>query len=304
MSRLRLAPIGLLSALVLAACVGIGGTPGSSATTASSATIAPSGSPVSTIAHPTGPTDVILRMATGGGFVGPGVLLTEIPEFTLYGDGTLIFRDPATSYIEPSPLDGVARRTPFRSARLAEAEVQAVLADAIGPGGLGTAQELYMPCCIADAPSTVFTLDAGDLDKTVTVGALGFESPNEGPDHADRKAFQDLARRLLAPDLGAATASPYEPADYRGILSGGVDPGTAVVGTPRRWPWMTFGPEGFQPSADAGGPLTPTRTLSAADVAALGIADLEGGADSIALKTSDGRVYGLALRPLLPDEKA
>ncbi len=46
----------------------------------------------------------------------------------------------------------------------------------------------------------------------------------------------------------------------------------------------------------------PTRTLTAADVAALHLEGVEGGASSIALKTADGKVYLLALRPLLPDE--
>lgn len=308
MSRLCLAPIGLLSTLLLSACVGAGASPGTSA--APSATSAPAASPsqaaspssVPAIAHPTGPTDVILRMATGGGFVAPGTLLTEIPEFSLYGDGRLVFRDPATSYVEPSPTDGVARRLPFQSARLTEDQVQAILADAIGPGGLEKAEELYVPCCIADAPSTTFTLHAGGLDKTVTVGALGFESPNQGQDQAERAAFQALARRLVEPALGATTATTFEPAAYRGILSDAValDPSVAT----RPWPWTTFGPDGFTPSADAGALPIPRRTLQASDVAALGIAEIEGGADSIALKTSDGKVYQLALRPLLPDERS
>jgi hypothetical protein len=297
---------------MVAGCVGVGGSPGPSAipsssgsptaTVGPSATGQPSGSPLATIEHRTGPTDVILRMATGGGFVAPGVLLTEIPEFTLYGDGTVVYRDPATSYIEPSPSDGVARRQAFQTAKLSEAQVQAILADAIGPGGLGTAEELYTPCCIADAPSTTFTLRTTDLDKTVTVGALGFDSPNQGADAAARTAFQALAKRLVAPDLGTVTPATYVPAAYRGILYDAVDISPSAPSI--AWPWATFGPDGFTVSSDPGAMQVPTRTLSADDVAALSIDGLEGGADSMALKTSDGKIHVLAVRPLLPDERS
>ena len=168
--------------------------------------------------------------------------------------GPSSIRDPATSYIEPSPSDGVARRQAFQTAKLSEAQVQAILADAIGPGGLGTAEELYTPCCIADAPSTTFTLRTTDLDKTVTVGALGFDSPNQGADAAARTAFQALAKRLVAPDLGTVTPATYVPAAYRGILYDAVDISPSAPST--AWPWTTFGPDGFtvviRPGGDAG----------------------------------------------------
>jgi hypothetical protein len=292
MSRPRLISIGLLSTLLLAACVGVGESPGAS--------VGSTGTPSSAIDHPTGATDVILRMATGGGLLAPGALLAEIPEFTLYGDGRVVFRDPAGSYVEPYRPDGIGLRLPFRTARLDEAQVQAILGDAIGRGGLGTARASYPPIGIADAPSTTFTLRAGGLDKQVTVGALGFEQPQPGPDDEARAAFQALARRLVAPELGGATAVDYAPSAYRGILSDAVDPSSTVQ--PRPWPWTTYGPDDFLPSTEPGAFATPTRTLSAADVGALQLDGVEGGASSIALKTADGKVYLLALRPLLPDE--
>lgn len=307
MSRLRLAPIGLLSTILLSACVGVGASPGASAAPSADPGTSPGPSQAASpssgavIAHPTGPKDVILRMATGGGFVAPGTLLAEIPEFSLYGDGTVVARDLATSYVEPSPPGGVAHRTPFQTAHLTEAEVQRILADTIGPGGLGDAKEVYVPCCVADAPSTTFTLRAGGLDKTVTVGALGIEAPSQGTDQAERTAFQELAARLVALDLGTSAAT-YEPAAYRGVLSDAVSPDPSVATRP--WPWTAFGPDGFTSSSAAGAMPIPTRTLSAADVEDLGIDDLEGGADAITLKTVAGKVYLLALRPLLPDERS
>jgi hypothetical protein len=291
MSRLRSIPAVALVGLLAAACVGAGASPGSSSSPA------PSASPA--IEYPTDPTAVILRMSTGGGFVAPGVLLTEVPEFSLYGDGTVVFRDPSRIYPAQSPADGVQRLLPFSTARLSTAAVQALLADAIGPGGLGAARDRYDPCCIADAPSTTFTIKTGGVDKQVTVGALGFEQPDPGPDAAARKAFQALAERLHQPDLGGAPATDYAPAAYRGILFDAID----VSPTARTidWPWTDFGPSGFKPSADPSSMQTPIRTLTAADVAKLGLDGVAGGAQSILLK-SDGRIYALSLRPLLPDE--
>ena len=241
-------------------------------------------------------------MSTGGGFVAPGVLLTEIPEFSLYGDGTIVFRDPTTAYLAPSPSDGVPRLAPFTTARLDESAVQALLADAIGRGGLGTASEQYAPCCIADAPSTTFTLRAGGLDKQVTVGALGFEQPQQSPDGPARAAFQALAERLHQPDLGGAAATDYTPTAYRGVLFDAID--VSQTAPSIAWPWIDFGPSGFKPSEDPSSMQTPIRTLTAAEVATLGLEGLAGGAQSILLKTSDGRIFALSLRPLLPDEKS
>jgi hypothetical protein len=298
MSRLRLASIGLLPIVLLAACVGTGGSPGASR--GPGASPSPTESPGPAIDHPSGATDVILRMATGGGFLAPGALLTEVPEFTLYGDGTVIFRDPATSYIEPMRPDGIGLRVPFQVAHLSEAQVQAILADAIGPGGIGTAREDYPPCCVADAPSTTFTIYSGGLEKVVTVGALGFDEPQSSPDAGARTAFAALARRLVAPNLGGATVADFVPGAYRGILiEGQLDPSGTVE--PRAWPWTSFGPADFTPSGADGLPV-PTRTLTAADVAALHLEGVEGGANTISLKTDDGKTYLLALRPLLPDE--
>ena len=38
---------------------------------------------------------MILRYEEGGGFMMAGFIATQAPIFTLYGDGTVIFRNPA-----------------------------------------------------------------------------------------------------------------------------------------------------------------------------------------------------------------
>ena len=241
-------------------------------------------------------------MSTGGGFVAPGFLLTEAPEFSLYGDGTVVFRNPADVVPAPVPDDGVFRNAPFRRARLTEAQIQELLEFAIGPGALGIARAQYDPCCVADAPSTTFTLRAGGLDKEVAVGALDFDDPQNGPDTLVRKAFKALAERLRNFDRGGVPSPAYVPAAYRGILSDGNGGGLNVP--IHDWPWTTFGPDGFTSAADPNSLPTPMRTLTADDVAALKVSGIEGGAQSIALKTADGKVFLLGLRPLLPGEKS
>src|SRR3954468_13768437 len=89
------------------------GAPSPSATPPSAS---PSVVPAGTIDHPTGATDVILRYDEGGGVVMPAFAATMVPWFTLYGDGTMIFRNPN---LEPPPAQGsVMPQGPMRVARL------------------------------------------------------------------------------------------------------------------------------------------------------------------------------------------
>ncbi len=290
----RLIPLALSTVSILAACTSAGGPPPTASPTP---TVAPSLG----IDHPTGATQIVLRMSTGGGFVAPGVLATEVPEFSLYGDGTVVFRDPTAAPPAPVPDDGIYRGAPFKTARLREGQMQDLLAFAIGPGGLGMARDEYAPGGIADAPSTTFTLQADGRQKTVTVGALDFDQPQPGPDTTARAAFRQLAAHLRQLDENGIEAGPYAPSAYRGILADGA---AGVGGAPAHdWPW-TFGPDTFTAPADPSAFATPTRTLTADDVAALKVSGTSGGAQSIALRTDDGKVYLLSLRPLLPDEKS
>jgi hypothetical protein len=256
---------------------------------------------VATIDHPSGPTDVILRLAPGGGFVAPGVLLTEIPEFTLYGDGTVVYRDPATSYVEPPPSDAEATGT-------IPAATAAALPPLEPPGERAGFQGVRVMPQVSDsvkpqiAPSTTFTLqDDRPRQDRHRQGAPGSILRTRVPTR-QRAGFQALARRLVAPGPRDRHAGDVRPALYRGILYDALDLSPSAPST--KWPWTTFGPDGFAVSSDPVAMQVPTRTLSAADVAALSIDGLEGGADSMALKTSDGKIHVLALRPLLPDERS
>ena len=284
--RTALAASVVVAAVVLAGCGrGPGGSPEPSASAGA-------------ISHPTGATDLVLRVFVGGGFVPPGYLATEAPAFSLYGDGTVIFRD--TTAPLPTSLDGIARGRPFEQVRLSEAAVQALLASALDVGGLRTAREQYtLP--VADAPTTTFTIAADGLRRQVSVNGLGIvPDTGGGTDRAQLLALATLRDQLLAFGTTASGATPWEAERYRGTLL------EATTGTGRPWPWPTFTPDTFTNVSDSGSLAWPTRMLSRAEVAALGIPDLGGGAMGILLQSpvSGGPLLSLNLRPLLPDEKS
>ena len=254
------------------------------------------GPPPVTIDHPTGATDVVLRFEEGGGFVPLGYLVTQAPSFTLYGDGTVVFRDQFGEGVPPGPI---VRDVAFETAVLVEEQVQALLAFALNNGGLGIARESYENNMVADAPTSIFTVNAGGLSKTVSVYALGLEGP-EVADGPARIAFAALAERLRAFDAGVDTVV-YEPERYRGVLYDAFGGGQG-----RAWPWPDIAPSDFVALNDPEVPSTgfPSRVVSRDEVALLGLDGSEGGVQGIILDGPDGAVYSLALRPLLPDEDA
>jgi hypothetical protein len=293
------------SVIVVVAC---GGSTASSAPSASQppATSGPSGSPVGTptaspatvgaIDHATGATDVILRYDVGGGFVPAGFFASQTPVFTLYGDGRVVFRNINSP---PPEADGPAiPNLPLRTARLSEQQIQEVLTLAIAQAGLGIARTDYPNPMIADAPTTTFTIDAGGVDKTVSIMALGMDDPGV-PDRPARAAFNVLAERLGDFDRGGSvTTDEYIPERYRGVLLEGF-PGDVP---PAAWPWTDVAPTDFVSKGAADAFPTPTHTLTPAQVESLGVTPFTGGFQNLLLEGPDKKVYSLAVRPLLPED--
>ena len=252
------------------------------------------------IDHPTGAMDVVLRYEEGGGFMMPSFLATIVPHFTLYGDGTVIFRDPRD---EAPPAAGpIMRQNQFRTAALSEEQVQELLAFALGEGGLGVARPTYENPMIADAGTTVFTVRAGGLDKTVSIYALGLD--DEGvPDRPARAAFSRLAERLIDLDSGGAfPTDAYVPTAYRAVL---LDDGGFAGPNPMNWPFGDLTPADFAVDPANQDMQFPSRVMTPAEIDAMGLADYEGGLSGITiLGPGDGTSYTFSLRPLLPDESA
>ena len=308
---------GLAAALLLGACTaGAGSSPTLAPSAAPSVT--PGGPPVMSpeaspsaptgaISHPTGAVDVVLRLSEGGGMMIPTYTLAQVPYFTLYGDGTVIYRPISEPLPEVPPGDPL-RFPQLHVATMTEDQVQALLRDALGPGGLGVAREKYDTMFVSDAPTALFEIDADDREKTVSVYALGFapaDPNNPGPDDEILAAMGAFGERLRNFDQevanGTATdAGLYEPTGYLGSLLAG----DFAEGPAQPWPWTEFGPDDFATTGDGTGFGFPTRALTLDEVAALGIDDPAGGVSGIPLAGPDGTVYVLGIRPLLPDEAA
>src|SRR5262245_41341949 len=253
-----------LTATVLAACTPTGG--GSPSPSASpSATPTPSGTPVG-IEHKTGAKDVVLRFEEGGGFVPMGWLAGQAPTFTLYGDGTVIFRD--WSKPQPAAIGDSSPQLPYQIVKLTEEEVQQLLEYVIGPGALGIARAQYNDAMCADCPTAVFTINAGGNSKTVSVLGLGFDNP-QSPDALVLKQLADAGTRLR--EFKAANAPVWHPDRYRGVLS------ADAFGAGRDWPWPALGPIDWHEITLPDGATWNARTMSAAEIDALNMDGIEGG---------------------------
>lgn len=286
-------------AILVAACSAAGGSP---APASPGASVAPSVAPAATadpdaVEHKTGATDVLLRYEEGGGFVMPAFTAAAVPHFTLYGDGTIIFRNPMA---EAPPAEGsVFKMNPLRTARLSEAQIQELLLLALGEGGLAVARPNYSNDMVADASTAVFTIEAGGVKKTVSIYALGLEM--EGvPDGPARVQFKKLADRLADFDQGGTIPTDlYQPEAYRGVLFEA--PGIEATDV-REWPWSNIKPADFTPDPDPNANQFPHRRLTIEEVDAFGITDYQGGFQNLVLKGPDDKLYTFSLRPLLPGE--
>ena len=281
------------SGLVIAALLAGNTAAGAQSASPQASQVTPIGSsaPVTGVSHPTGATDVVLRMDTAGGFTPLTYGLTQAPEFTLYGDGTVVFRPSANPEGDGFP--------PFVQATMNDAQMDALLAYALGPGGLRDARDSYQHRQITDQPTTVFSIDANGVDKSVAVYALGMTQP-EGEDAAAYQGFQELG--VLLANFGEQVAQghaqdprPYQPAEYRAFLSPPRDPSVTAV----PWPWPELTIDDFQRYGDhedvlvAG--LTPAQAAQVTTTPS-------GGVPSIPILTPDGTPVTLSVRPLLPDE--
>jgi hypothetical protein len=296
--RGRLVVVPALLALATVAC-----SPGVPATNAPSSpnpsggpTAGPSAGPTvgptieGAIAHPTGPRDVVLRIEETGGLMPVESSVTYTPTFTLYGDGTVIWRDNFA--MPPDSSDNLIRPAPLMITRLDEGTIQTLLAEAIGPGALGVAVGPYNELMGADIPSTIFTINAGGIPepKRVEVVAL---SPEAHPKNRQVvAALAGLAEKLRAFDT-LVSEQPYVPTDYRGVLM----PTEQAFGPVVDWPWPDISPDDFGGDNES----FRTRQMTADEVDALGIDNIASGVAGFVLQDGED-LYSFALRPLLPDD--
>jgi hypothetical protein len=289
-----------LLCVLLLACTGQPGAPTSSPghspapTDGPTSTPAPSPSPTldpDQIAHPTGPTDIVLQYAVAGGFVTPDMVVTQVPQFTLYGDGTVIWQSRDGGGPQGIP--------PLLRGRMDEELVQALLAFALDQGRLAVARDHYFQNSCADCQTTTFRINAGGIDKTVSIDALGIE---EQMDRADRVGFMQLAEWLgnfddQVRNGAGGDIQPYDPSHYLVVLTQAV-PEMGAFGD---WPWSRVSVDDFRPRGE--GDWQREARLTSDDVALI-TAVPTGGTMGVLVEDPAGGLWSVALRPLLPDEIA
>jgi len=295
----RLPSLAVSAALIVGACASSSPpTPSAGPITSNAPTPVPSSSTTAGIDHPIGATDVVLRYAEGGGFGMVEWSLAETPIFTLYGDGTVVFRDLAAQ--PPPDENGRLAFPPLRTAKLSADQIGALLNFAIAEGGLAAARDRYEHPMLADVGNAIFTLNAGGRTKEVTVSGLQ-ESDASAPDQLSRSQFLKLAERLRNFDEdGQVPTGEFTPAAWRVHLLEGA--GEPVEVHP--WPWPELTPRDFEAVGDEPtGPASPPRIMTAAEIAALDPGGLKGGLMGHYIEGPDDKLYSVVVRPLLPGEE-
>jgi len=256
----------------------------------------PTGTPIGAIEHAAGPTDVVLRLDSGTGYSVSdltGELFQPGPEFTLYGDGTVIFRN---NNAKPPPAEGpIVRARPFKIAHLDETQIQSLLRFALGEGGLGNACERYESPGVVDfAGSSTYTVRASGLDRRVVDASV--DAP-----------FEALADHLRNFDRGGGIPTQvWVPDRYWGSLleagefiREGLLPPVSKAGAVA-WPWPGIAPAKFVGQAY---PSAGRRAMSKQEAAVLGLSDHGGVVKRIYLRGPDRKtIYSFSLWPMFPDE--
>lgn len=249
------------------------------------ATATPTPGPSSPI-HATGNRDVVLRMWLYNGLAYPPTV-ERPPEFTLYGDGHVVYT-----------ILGGYPSFEMHHAQLGANQVDSLLSDALGPGGLATARPRYEDVAITDLTWTNFEIHAGGTHKTVAVYALG-DMNDDVPIAAARAGFKLLANRLgnFAAEVAAGDAldlGAYQPAAYAATLHRS----PRDLESNAEWPWPDLAPDSLgrpQVGDEVRGVLTFEQGQAVID---LGITQ------SLVAIAPDGFPYLIQIRPMLPEELA
>jgi hypothetical protein len=252
------------------------------------------------IDHPTGGDELVLRVQIGGGFVPVEWNLRSVPGISIFGDGRMIVEGPMIE-IYPSPA-----LPNLQVSRLTEEAIQAILEEAERAGLLGPDASYDYPC-IADAPTTTFTVVADGTTHTVSAYALGFEDGSGQASCADvkvdaRAELRDFSQKLgdlrsWLPEGSIGAEEEYVPTEMRVYVrpyQGDAELEQAQVEWPLADPLAGFGER--DPN------LADTRcgVVSGADLDAL--LPLAQTANELTPWSSGGTDHGLIFRPLLPDE--
>ncbi len=120
-----------------------------------------------TTSHPTGGSDLVLRIDVGGGFVPVEYNLTQTPTFSLFGDGRVIVTGPMIE-IWPQPAMPNLQQT------IISQETMDKLLSAAKEAGLFANDVDYGIPGITDVATTTITINADGKSYESNIYALGF----------------------------------------------------------------------------------------------------------------------------------
>ena len=297
----------LMLLMLVAACGEEDENLGAGANVPPTPTQAPAGTPTpQPIVHPQGDSEVVIKVEHTGGFVPQEYVVTRMPHFVLYGDGSVITQGPQ---IEIYPAPALPN---LQQGFLTEEGIQMIL-EAARDAGLLDGDKQYDLDMIADAATTVFTISADGETHTVSVYALGLGDDEITNDMIPEDEVE--ARQKIAEFEGLLL-------DYTGWL-----PEEAIAETQGEYPFEALQvvaiPRDLYPSMDEtvetgemDWPLaTPLAEMGEVyefmDEARCLVVDGEelgtlvealGDANQQTTWLSADSEYGLLLRPMLPDE--
>ena len=241
------------------------------------------------ITFPGGPNDVVVKVTSEGGFVPVGFAFVNTPTVLISGDGR-VFEPGAITLEYPGPL-----LMPVFVRTISNEGITKVLELAGAAGLLGPAPDYSMEeMVIADAPTTVLTIQANGTTYVHRAEALGMDQPDGGPSTPARQnllafitALADLPAVAGAGEVGEPR--PFEPEQYR-FQAMEVDPANFdPAPTIEEWP------------ADAGVALRDATVCGMAPASAVGA--VLAAADQLTFFTDgDEVVYQLFAAGVLPGD--
>ncbi|HVH53532.1 MAG TPA: hypothetical protein VNA32_05295 [Actinomycetota bacterium] len=250
------------------------------------------------IDHPTGPADLVLRMDVGGGFVAPAYELRRIPTWSLFGDRRIITEGPQIEIYPGPALPSVQVQI------ISEDGIQAILEAAAAAGLLGP-DRAYGQGCVADAPTTTFTVYADGTKHVVSAYALGMVPGScPGEDTEARAALARFSAKLSGlvswlPTGSLGEQDQFEFSEMRVYVqpyAGSPEPGLhqTAIHWPLSDPLPSFG--------DTDGTYRDFRCgiVSGADLAKL-LPDAQRAKELTPWRSGEAD-YSLIFRHLLPDE--
>jgi hypothetical protein len=263
------------------------------------------------IEHPGG-TEPIVVVEQSGGFVPVQFMATQVPSLAILGDGRVIIQGAQTLEFPGPALPALMERT------LTEDGIQEVLRTIEDTGLFTSDVELNgAQGVVADASNTIFTLNAGGEEVTVSVYGLGAVLPDTEPPPGMTSGEIEAHRILVRLNEGLTTLDtwlpataweregwqPYEPEAFRLYVrdvTGQPIDGGGLPEQVREWP-TDDDPAAFGEEEPFFGDGTRCGVVDG-ELGALWLEELNA-ATQMTLWTTDGENrFSVMARPVLPHE--